>query len=127
MNKNYIVYGDSGSILQTGSVPDTMLQLQASPGRNVIEGVADIVTDYVKRNVMVDDVPIDVVVPRPVNPTTLSGTTLSNVPVPARIRINSTYYDTNEATAELGLPALSTYTVTVMAFPYLDKTFTVTT
>ena len=65
------------------------------------------------------------VVPRPANPTTIAGTILSNVPVPAVVSINGTPFATADASVDLGLTLMGTYKVVVKAFPYLDKTFTV--
>jgi hypothetical protein len=118
MNTDFLIYDDSGRILMTGSVPGSVLELQASPGRNLLEGAANAATDYVAAGE---------VLPRPLNPTTLAGTTLTNVPIPATVKINGTAYPTNEATVVLDLTYPSTYEIVVSAFPYLDKTFTVTT
>ena len=63
------------------------------------------------------------VTPRPVNPVTLSGFTLNNVPVPATVKINDTSYETNESQVELGFNLPGTYKVLVSAWPYLDKEF----
>lgn len=65
------------------------------------------------------------VVDRPENPATVSGSALENVPVPATIIINGTSYDTNESRVELGFSQPGTYDVKVVAWPYLDKEFTV--
>lgn len=47
--KNYLIYDGSGKIIQTGIVPDEMLELQAAPdkGRYVMEGSADASSEYV--------------------------------------------------------------------------------
>lgn len=65
------------------------------------------------------------VVPRPENPTIVSGQTLENVPVPATVIINGVRYETNESRVELGFSQPGTYAVRVVAWPYLDKEFTV--
>lgn len=64
-------------------------------------------------------------VPRPENPTTVSGQTLENVPVPATVIINGTSYETNVSTVELGFSQPGTYAVKVVAWPHLDKEFSV--
>jgi hypothetical protein len=64
-------------------------------------------------------------VARPDNPTTVSGQTLDNVPTPATIIINGTSYDINESRVELGFSQPGTYDVKVVAWPYLDKEFSV--
>lgn len=65
------------------------------------------------------------VVPRPENPTTISGLTLSNVPVPAQVVIDTTVYETNVSTVELAFDYPGTHTVKVIAWPHLDKEFQV--
>lgn len=65
------------------------------------------------------------VVPRPENPTTVSGQTLENVPVPATVIVNGTRYETNESRVELGFSQPGTYAVKVVAWPHLDKEFSV--
>jgi len=65
------------------------------------------------------------VLPQPENPTTLTGTTLTGVPVPATVYINDTSYETTEAVVELGFDLPGTYTVKVVAWPHLDKEFVI--
>lgn len=66
------------------------------------------------------------------NTAVLTGSTLTQVPVPATVKVGVkgsdavTEYATNEATVELGFTYAGTYTVTVSAFPYLDAEFEVT-
>ena len=62
---------------------------------------------------------------RPENPATLSGLTLLNVPVPSTIQIRNQYYEATESTVELEFNLPGTYTVKVIAWPYLDKEFTI--
>jgi hypothetical protein len=64
-----------------------------------------------------------VAVPRPENPTTVSGQALENVPAPATVIINGTSYETNESRVELGFSQPGTYAVKVVAWPHLDKEF----
>lgn len=64
-------------------------------------------------------------VPRPENPTTVSGQTLENVPVPATVIVNGTSYETSESIVELGFSQPGTYAVKVVAWPHLDKEFSV--
>ncbi len=66
-----------------------------------------------------------VAVPRPENPASLSGFTLTSVPVPAKVHINQDVYETNESTVELSFGQPGTYKVKVESWPYLDKEFSV--
>lgn len=65
------------------------------------------------------------VVARPENPTTVSGNTLENVPVPTTVIINGTSYETDESIVELGFSQPGTYVIKVVSWPYLDKEFTI--
>ena len=63
------------------------------------------------------------VVDRPENPTTVSGQILENVIVPTTVIINGVSYESNESTVELEFNQPGTYTVKIVAWPYLDKEF----
>jgi hypothetical protein len=65
------------------------------------------------------------VIPRPDNPTTVSGQLLENVPVPATVIINGTSYEANEPEVELGFSQPGTYVIQVVAWPHLDKEFSI--
>jgi len=64
--------------------------------------------------------------PRNANPTTISGTTLSNVPVPSTIIVDNVRYEADEATVELSFTHAGTYEVTVDSVTALAVKFTVT-
>lgn len=49
--KNYIVYSDNGQILKTGQCQDNDFDLQ---GLNVIEGIANDATQYIKNNQIIN-------------------------------------------------------------------------
>jgi hypothetical protein len=111
---DFAKYDGAGRILATGSMPTSMLALQDG---NIYVGTADSDSQYIVNGT---------VMTRPANPATLSGTTLSNLPVPCVIRINASEYPCTDSTATLNLTLAGTYAVTVTAFPYLDAIFTVT-
>lgn len=114
---HFIIHNAEGRILQWGECPPDMLSLQASAGRYVMQGEGRDTTHYVLR---------DSIVERPANPAMLNLQVLTQVPLPATITINGSRYDVNDSTVDLDFTYPGTYTVTVAAFPYLDKTFTVT-
>ena len=64
------------------------------------------------------------VLDRPACPAVLTGSVLTDLPVPCVIDINGTKYDCDEESADLDLGAGS-HTITVIAFPYLDGVFNV--
>ena len=105
-------YDDSGRVLFTGDVPEAMLALQ---GERVFVGSLDGQTQYVQHGQAV---------PRPDNPARQDGLHLHNLPVPCSIVINGRSYACNEEHAELEFTYPGSYRITVVAFPYLDKTFT---
>ena len=111
---DFAKYDDTGRILATGSMPASMLELQEG---NIYVGTADADSQYIVGGAAT---------PRPANPATLSGTILSNLPVPCVIRINASEYPCTDSTATLNLTLAGTYTITVTAFPFLDAIFTVT-
>lgn len=81
-----------------------------------VEGSWDTHNKYVSNGQVLD---------RPENPTTLSGLTLSNVPVPSTIKISGQFYEVTESIVELEFNLPGTYKVTVYSWPCLDKEFTV--
>jgi hypothetical protein len=111
---DFAKYDDAGRILATGSMPAAMLTLQDG---NIFVGTADADRHYITNGVAH---------PRPANPVTLTGTTLSNLPVPCVVRINASEYSCTDGTATLNLTLAGTYTVTIVAFPFLDAVFTIT-
>ena len=60
------------------------------------------------------------IVERPPQQTTLTNSTLTNLPAPCTISINGTLYSCVDGTAELRFNQPVLYTIIVRAFPYLD-------
>lgn len=58
------------------------------------------------------------------SPVVLTGMQLTNVPIPAKLTINDTTYDTNDAVVDLEFTYSGTYKLKVTAFPYEDANFT---
>lgn len=112
--KQYVVYDASGRIVQYGSVPDSMFDIQKKGGRLVLEGMGNWDTHYVHA---------DAIIERPANPANLEGGWLEQLPAPCTIHINDTPYPCADGRAELSFAYPGRYTVRVEAFPYLDKTF----
>lgn len=116
-NKHYTIYNSSGKILRSVVCPPRMAQIQKKSGESLVEGASDIFNDMVVGGK---------VVPRPENPITISGTTLSNVPLPSTISIGKTSYDATDSTVELSFSVPGKYYVRVESFPFKDKVFEVT-
>lgn len=57
---------------------------------------------------------------RPAQATTLIGTTLTNLPIPATIILDGIRYDVDDGEAEFDLPLPGRYPVRVEAWPYQD-------
>jgi hypothetical protein len=47
LNKNFIIYSDTGEILRTGNCPADAFDLQAQPGEYIVEGVASCSKDSI--------------------------------------------------------------------------------
>lgn len=62
---------------------------------------------------------------RPEQLTTLTGMTLNNLPTPCQIIIDDISYEVDESTVELEFDEPGAHNIKVVAFPYLDKEFTV--
>lgn len=107
-------YDQDGRIkfVLSGSQPIIDTTLEKSD-ETFIDGEWDSTTHYVKDGKAVK---------RPPNPTRLSGSNLESVPVPSKVLINDTEYDTDDDLVELDLPA-GKYTITVQSWPYLDAEF----
>lgn len=81
-----------------------------------IEGAANPDTQYVVDGVLTL---------RPDNPAMLEGHVLRGLPAPCFIKIADSAYACNDTVAELSFEHAGTFQVTVEAWPYLNKEFTV--
>jgi len=66
------------------------------------------------------------VVPRPTFSESISGTTISNLPIPTTVRTNGSSYTIDDGSAELSFSLPGTYKVYLSSFPYQDKIVEVT-
>lgn len=127
--KNYLLYDDLGAILQTGRCPESMLVLQESPGRYVLTGTANQLTEYVVGGS---------IVARPVMDLTLSkemakadGTDeiiLSGLPSGADVYVKGPAEIEGKADGEpavLTFALAGTYTAYITLFPYQDMKVTI--
>lgn len=114
----YKVSGN-GRIIQNIEVrSDTAVQLMINDP-DLVEGSPDRETQYIK------DGEITL---RPTQLTTLTGMTLNNLPTPCQIIIDGISYDgVDSPTVELEFDETGTHNIKVVAFPYLDKEFTIET
>jgi hypothetical protein len=69
---------------------------------------------------------VDQILPRPENPTTISGYILTNLPIPSTIRIGSEEFLVEDGELEMAFDLPGTYTINVDSFPFQDATFEVT-
>lgn len=124
--RNYLIYDEDGRIIQTGVVPAAMLELQGEPesGRFVMEGSADVCTQYVRKGVIVS---------RPVCPALLSTASIQadgidevvawQVPAGARIAVQgplamSGTADGSNIAMTFATPGV--YRFSVQLFPFQD-------
>lgn len=116
MEKQYVVYDSlSGKILRAGRCEDEDLEQQAGAGEAIVEGAADLWSDYVISGA---------IQPRPACPVTVDGMTLRGVPAPCKILIGDESFDCLTDSARLALPPGRHY-VAVSAWPYLEPSLVV--
>lgn len=114
----YVVADSTGRIILTGLIPAVMIQHQQTPeGGAIVLGDGGFDTDWVSDGV---------ITPRPQNTATLSGMSLTKLPTPCTITVESVTHDCADDHCDLSFSQPGTYTVTVSAFPMLDATFEVT-
>ncbi|WP_186058862.1 hypothetical protein [Burkholderia gladioli] len=116
--RRYVIADTAGRIVVTGYVLDDSAAVDPvlSSGRTVFgDGAPD--TDYVT--------PDGKIAARPASPAALVGMTLTSLPVPCEITIDGEAYTCTDTSCDLEFSNAGAYVVTVRAFPYLDKTFSV--
>jgi len=114
----YMIADATGKIVGLGNIPAFMLEFQVPPpGGSHVLGTGDQAVHYIQDGVRTA---------RPTNPSTLSGTTLSNVPNPSTVAINGKSYAVTDGTLEMSFPQPGTYAITVSSpFPMLPAKFSI--
>ena len=115
---NYIIYNSKGEILKNISCPPSLISIQIMDQEHYLEH--ELVNDdefYVVNGE---------VVPRPTFSESISGTTISNLPIPTTITTNGNSYTITDGSAELSFSLPGTYKVYLSSFPYQDKVVEVT-
>ena len=117
MIKVYFYNEQTGEVLRSFSTSDLeAVTLNLQTGEQAIDVNESIVNPFVLDGELVE---------RPVNPATLNGTVIENVPVGAAVSFGDQSAIVDDGTAELEFQFSGTYSVTVSYFPYLPKTFEV--
>jgi hypothetical protein len=129
--RDYIIHNNEGRILQTGRIPESMFELQQdeAQGRFVLEGSADVCTQYVVDGGLVS---------RPANPAVFSAVVaaadgtdevvIAGVPAGARIAVTGPVTQTGIADGTdicLTFARPGIYLVRVESFPYCDLEVTI--
>jgi hypothetical protein len=116
---SYAVADSTGKIVVVGTIPAFMVSNQVPPtGGSLARGAADMSADYILNGV---------ITPRPANPSTLSGVTISNVPNPSSVIIaGGSPTQVTDGEVDLSFTQPGTYAVVVSSWPALDATFSVT-
>ena len=110
-------YDSTGQI--TGVMRGPRASVEATSevaGVPFVEGASDSERYYVREGAIVE---------RPASPAILSQHTLSALPVPCTIHVGKSAYACTDTVAELSFEHVGTFHVTVEAWPYLNKEFTV--
>ena len=129
MNKDWAIYEkDTGRILRHvwGSSLVIASPINDAETEDSVEGIPRLEYDYVIDNI---------ITPRPAQQTTLSNapviangidsTAIQQLPIPCTVSMNGEVYEVTDGLLELSFDTPGEYQVTVTAFPYLDKTFTI--
>lgn len=110
-------YDPTGRIIGVMRGPRESVDATAQvTGHPFVDGEGNPESQYVRENALVS---------RPESPAILARHTLSALPIPCTIKIGDIAYPCNDTTAELAFDQPGTYHVTVEAWPYLNKEFTV--
>lgn len=119
MMPHFVVYENAGRILRYGSCPSELVSEQANGDENVIPVIGQVsdATHYFDGKQ---------IIARPENPTMLTDTTLTNIPLGSIVMIEGSAYPVDDGTAELSFSASGAYTVSVLSFPQVDAVFEVT-
>lgn len=113
---SYFSADETGRITCTYIGTLDMKAMWESTGAVLLEGRANPDVDYWKDGKLTK---------RPPQATALSGNTLSSLPAPCTICVNATAYTCTDGTADLAFDQPGTYSIRVVAWPYLDKEFSV--
>lgn len=116
----YIRYDlTTGQILSWGSVPSTFLSMQERPGQGVLEADVTAETHY-----------IDILTLQPhllgVMALSVSGGTISSIPIGSFAEIDGTQYAVNDGVLEISSPVSITKTVKITHPHYQPTTVEVT-
>ena len=116
--KTFSLYDADGRIFSMCSLQQDLIDDVANLNQAIghVEGAVDGSTHYVRDGQ---------VVPRLDNPAILQDRVLSSLPVPCEILINNRRYEATTEMAELEFDQPGSYRVSVQAWPYLDKEFTI--
>lgn len=115
--QNSITFYNTATGEITGSlITNDPKTIEANSGIPHVLGVGNAEYHYVKDGEILS---------RPTQLTTLTGLTLANLPTPCQIIIDGISYEVDEPTVELEFDEPGTHNIKIVAFPHLDKEFTV--
>lgn len=117
ISRDYVIYNSDGRILRSITCAPRMIKLQKKANEFVLEGFGEPNTHYVVGRTILD---------RPDNPTVVTGTTLTNVPIPSTLHIGPDMYELTDPTVALDLPLAGKYYMWIESFPYKNLNIEVT-
>ena len=112
--KRLFVFKQSDGYCELTDIPKDLLQEYISNGFIL---VPDDLIHHGVNSLYIDN---DTLKVKPKQQTELTGTTLSNLPVPCTILINGTPYECDSDIVELEFDQPTTYTIRVESWPYQD-------
>lgn len=119
----YTVYDANGTILRTGTAPESMVSLQALDGEQVIAEMANQLTDFIQNGT----VTAKPAIAARIDKTTLQSggvdvATISGLPQPCTVHIESSSNTVTDGVAQISVNAPGDYSVRISALNYLDWT-----
>jgi hypothetical protein len=106
----------TGAILRVVTGPEDCLAINVFPGEVFIEGRCDGQTQYVANGTAADKQPMTPVV---------TGSTITNLPIPCTARIEGVPYEIADGVLELDADMPGPYEITLEAVPYLTCKVTI--
>jgi len=115
-------YDTTGKITGMASAEPAVMEMLKEHSVDIPNAQPFVEGEWFGKDVYVVD---GTVIDRPACPATLDGYTLNSLPVPCEIKVNDSSYPCDESSATLAFNLPGTYSIKVIAWPYLDGEFSI--